>query len=175
VDPVTDDEFERLLLNFERESVHLETRDSYGTATELPHMGKWVAGEPDDLEWLQGWCSTLRDHVAAGRVVRRARIVSEPLSDYQRWSYSIAQPMVDAGEDIRWVPRRSTSSIPLPGNDFYLFDGRLVVFLLYAGDGLGTEKLASVDPADISLCRSAFQAVWKLATPHHEYKPLQRG
>ncbi|MEV4383972.1 DUF6879 family protein, partial [Streptosporangium sp. NPDC049644] len=46
--------------------------------------------------------------------------VSEPLSDYQRWSYSIAHQMVEAGEDIRWVPRRLVSSIPLPGN-FYLF------------------------------------------------------
>jgi|SRR5215475_935990 len=26
---------------------------------------------------------------------------SESFSDYQRWSYSIAHPMVDAGEDIR--------------------------------------------------------------------------
>ncbi|MFE3028749.1 DUF6879 family protein [Nocardia tengchongensis] len=28
--------------------------------------------------------------------MRRARIVSEPLSDYQRWSYSIAAPTVSA-------------------------------------------------------------------------------
>ena len=51
----------------------------------------------------------------AGRSVRRVRIVSEPLSDYQRWSYSIAYPMVEAGEDIRWVPRRLVSSVALPG------------------------------------------------------------
>jgi hypothetical protein len=34
--------------------IHLETRDAYGTETELPHMAKWRAGEPDDFEWLQG-------------------------------------------------------------------------------------------------------------------------
>jgi len=45
----------------------------------------------------------LGEHVKAGKSVRRARIVSEPLSDYQRWPYSIAYPMVEAGEDIRWV------------------------------------------------------------------------
>jgi hypothetical protein len=105
VGSITDDEFEQLLRGFERESIHLETRDAYGTAVELPHMAKWAAGKPDDLEWLQDWCSTVRNHVAAGRTVRRARVVSEPLSDYQRWSHSIAQPMVDAGEDIRWIPR----------------------------------------------------------------------
>jgi hypothetical protein len=170
---VTDDEFQELLLRgFEREAVHLETRDAYGTAVELPYMAKWEAGEPDDLEWLQGWCATLRDHVKAGRGVRRARVVSEPLSDYQRWSYSIAYPMVEAGEDIRWVPRGLVSPIAMPGNDFYLFDDRLAVFLLYAGSGLSAGMLGSSDPADLRLCRSAFEAVWKLSVPHCDYAPV---
>jgi len=102
----------------------------------------------------------------------RARVVSEPLSDYQRWSYSIAYPMVEAGEDIRWVPRRLVSSVALPGNDFYLFDDQLAVFLLYAGNGLATGKLRSADPADLRLCRSAFEAVWKRSVPHREYELL---
>lgn len=169
---ITDEDFEGLLSDFARTAVHLETRDAYGTTTELPHMAKWAAGEPDDLQWLQGWCATLRRHVSAGRSVRRARIVSEPLSDYQRWSHSIAQPMVDAGEDIRWVPRRLVSSVAVPGNDFYLFDDQLVVFLLYSGSGLGTGKVISTDPADIRLCRSSFETVWPLATPHRDYRPV---
>ena len=164
--------FDQLLATFEREAIHLETRDAYGTAVELPHMVKWPAGEPDDLAWLDGWCQTLRQHVAAGRSVRRARLVSEPLSDYQRWSYSIAHPMVAAGEDIRWVPRRFVSSIGVPGNDFYLFDDRLVVFLLYAGNGLAVDRVSSTGPADLHLCRRAFDAVWKYAIPHHDYQPV---
>jgi hypothetical protein len=107
----------------------------------------------------------LREHVRVGKSVRRARIVSDPLSDYQRWSCSIAYPMVEAGEDIRWVPRRLVSSVTLPGNDFYLFDDRLAVFLLYAGNGLATGKVGSSDPADIRLCRSAFDAAWELSIP----------
>jgi hypothetical protein len=54
VTPLTDDEFGELLTSFDREALHLETRDAYGTAVELPHMAKWEADEPDDLEWLQG-------------------------------------------------------------------------------------------------------------------------
>lgn len=169
---ISDDEFERLLIDFEHTADHLETRDAYGTAVELPHMAKWAAGEHDDLEWLQGWCATLRAHTTAGGSVRRARIVSEPLSDYQRWSYSIAVPMVDAGEDIRWVPRCRLSSVAIPGNDFYLFDDRLVVFLHYAGNGLATAKTISTDPHDIALCRTAFEAVWSRAIPHREYQPV---
>jgi hypothetical protein len=165
-------DFDNLLRSFERESIHLETRDAYGTVVELPHMVQWLAGEPDDLAWLDDWCATLCAHRAAGRSIRRARVVSEPLSDYQRWSYSIASPMVDAGEDIRWVARRLVSSIAFPGNDFYLFDDRLVVFLIYTGNGLNADYQSSSDPADIRLCRSAFEAAWRLAVPHHDYQPL---
>src|SRR5262249_9338361 len=169
---ISDDEFDALLATFTSQSLHLETRDAYGTAVELPHLARWQAGEPDDLEWLQGWCAVLREAVGAGKTVRRLRVVSEPLSEYQRWSYSIAHPMVDAGEDIRWVPRRLVSSIAFPGNDFYLFDGELVVFLHYAGSGLATEKVTSTDPADIQLCRAAFDATWKLSVPHRDYQPI---
>jgi hypothetical protein len=96
-------------------------------------------------------------------------VVSEPLSDYQRWSLSIAWPMVEAGEDIRWVPRRFVSSVAMPGNDFYLFDDRLAVFLLYTGSGLSAGMLSSTNPADLRLCRSAFEAAWLLSVPHREY------
>lgn len=96
MEEITDDEFQELLKNFKSSSIHLETRDAYGTEVELPYMAKWAAGEPDDLEWLQDWCTTVREHVAAGRTIRRARIVSEPLSDYQRWTLTIAKPIVEA-------------------------------------------------------------------------------
>jgi hypothetical protein len=172
VTSISEEEFDELLASFEREAVHLEMRDAYGTAVELPHLAKWEAGEPDDLSWLGGWCAALRAHVNAGRSVRRARVVSEPLSTYQQWSYSIARPMVDAGEDIRWVSRRLVSSLAFPGNDFYLFDDRLVVFLIYAGNGLARDRAVSTDPADIRLCRQAFEAAWQLSVPHHAYQPL---
>jgi hypothetical protein len=172
MESISESEFGELLTTFKRDAIHLEQRDAYGTEIELPYMAKWAAGEPDDLAWLNEWCESLQEHVAAGRSVRRARIVSEPLSDYQRWSYSIAQPMVDAGEDIRWVPRRRVSSLALPGNDYYLFDDRLAVFLIYAGSGLAVDRLASTDPADLRLCRSAFEEVWKLSIPHRDYEAV---
>jgi hypothetical protein len=169
---LSQEEFRQHLNDFRQEAVHLETRDAYGTAVELPYMAKWAAGERDDLEWLQGWCSTIRTGRLAGKVYRRARIVSEPLSEYQRWSYSIACPMVEAGEDIRWVPRQLISGLAIPGNDFYLLDDRLVIFLHYTGSGLSAGITSSADPGHIELCRSSFEAVWKLAIPHREYAPV---
>lgn len=79
--------------------------------------------------------------------------------------------MVDAGEDIRWVPRRLVSSLGLPGNDFFMLDGRLVIFLHYTGNGLNTDFVTSTNPDDIELCHTAFDAVWSLSIPHREYQP----
>jgi len=165
------DEFNALFANVEREAVHLEMRDSYGTAIELPYMARWAAGEPDDLEWLREWCDDVRKGVASGRSYRRACVVSEPLSEYQRWSRSITHAHLEVGEDIRWVPRRLVSSIAFPGNDFWMFDDRLVVFLIYTGTGQNSDFVPSAEAADIQLCRSSFEAVWKLAIPHREYNP----
>jgi len=152
--------------------VHLETRDSYGTEIELPHMAKWRRGEHDDLTWLDWWLEMLRGHVAVGRTCRRARIVSEPISDYQRWTLSHVDAFVDAGEDIRYVSRPRLTSLALPGSgDFYVFDDKLVLFLHYTGNGLNAGFEITEDPATVLTCGAAFEAVWELATPFSDSRP----
>lgn len=74
-----------LFTSFQREALHLEMRDSYGTAAEIPHLAKWEAGEPDDIDWLRHWFDSVRAATQAGKAFRRARIVSEPISHYQKW------------------------------------------------------------------------------------------
>lgn len=166
------EEFDGLFTSFKRDALHLEMRDAYGTAVELPHLAKWEAGEPDeDTSWLEPWFATVRAGTADGKTFRRARIVSEPLSSYQRWVLKDTHLYVEAGEDIRWVPRRLVSTIPLPGNDFWLFDDELVVFILFAGNGLVVDQVTTTDPAAVTLCRTAFEAVWQLAIPNSDYQP----
>lgn len=70
------------------------------------------------------------------------------------------------------MPRPLVSEIGIPGNDYYLFDDRLAVFLHYAGSGLTTGFTTSTAPEVIALCRDAFEEVWKVSTPHREYRPL---
>lgn len=169
---ITEQELTEITASFKRSAVHLETRDAYGTEIELPRMARWIAGEPDDLEWLQDWCQKIRNHVDAGRTVRRAKIVSEPLSDYQQWAHDVIGPMVQAGEDIRWVPRRSVSTVCIPGNDYYLFDNERVVFLHYAGSGLNTTFTITTEPAVVEMCSTVFEKVWALSIRHSDYKSL---
>jgi uncharacterized protein DUF6879 len=172
VEEITEDDLTALTAGFKRSMVHLETRDAYGTQAELPHMAKWAAGEPDDFEWLQDWCHKIGSHLSAGRTVSRAKIVSEPLSEYQRWVYEVFTPIVASGEDVRWVPRRTVSTICIPGNDYYVFDDERVVFLHYAGSGLNTSFTTTTDRAVVEMCSTAFKKVWALSIPHSDYKPL---
>jgi len=72
------EEFTALFTRFDREAIHLEMRDSYGTAVELPHMAKWAAGEADDLDWLRPWCDEVRANVAQGKVYRRVHRLGQP-------------------------------------------------------------------------------------------------
>ena len=39
-------ELRQLCRGIRKSFVHLETRDSYGTETELPHLARWRRGEP---------------------------------------------------------------------------------------------------------------------------------
>jgi hypothetical protein len=98
--------------------------------------------------------------------------VSEPVSEYQRWVLKDTHLYIEAGEDIRWVPRRLVSTIPLPGNDFWLFDREQLVFLMFAGSGLVEDYLLTTDGEAIGLCLSAFEAAWKLSIPNRDYQPI---
>jgi hypothetical protein len=169
---ISHEELNDLCRGIKKSFVHLETRDAYGTEIELPHMAQWRRGEPDDFAWLGWWLTMLSDHRSAGRTCRRLRIVSEPVSEYQRWVISHAEVFLDAGEDIRYLPRRQLTSVALPGSgDFYVFDDETVVFLHYTGTGSSASFEATTDPRLVDVCRRAFAGAWHLARPFHEHRP----
>lgn len=169
---VSREELAQLCREITRSFVHLETRDTYGTDTEQPHWRKWRNGESDDYAWLTWWLDMLREHRAAGRRCRRLRIVSEPLSDYQRWVLSFTHLFVDAGEETRYLLRARLTTVALPGSgDYYVFDDTTALFLHYAGDGTNTSFELVEDGDVVRFCADAFETVWNLATPFSEYRP----
>ena len=109
-----------------------------------------------------------------GVIIRRARIVSEPISEYIRWEYGITFTNVEAGEDIRWLPRRRASDLLLPGNDFWVFDDRVVLWNHFTGEGEVSPEGWEIteDPAQVKACASAFESVWDRAVPHGDYRPV---
>lgn len=171
---VTAEERKELFRTFKREAVHLELRDDYATnELERTKAAEYKAGERDEshLEFMEPWCQRVREGIAQGKSYRRACVVSEPLSDYQQWAHYVSTPQVEAGEDLRWVPRRLVSAVALPGNDFWMFDEEVVVFGIFSGSNEVVERQFCTDPDVARLCKDAFDAVWALSIPHLEYKP----
>lgn len=156
-----------------RSALHLEMRDGY--ALDDPMFTAWKAGyraDPTDREsWWRPWLSMIRDVTTKGMSVRRARIISEPVSEYIQFEYDITFTNVAAGEDVRWLPRRQATGLALPGNDFWLFDGRILTVNHFDGDGQATGMEHVTDPKTIELCATAFESVWQRATPHRAYSP----
>ncbi len=166
--------FAELLAGCQHSALHLEMRDHYDDPDEAPRVAAWKAGhrpDPDDrASWWRPWLDMVAEAVARGVVIRRARIVSEPVSEYTKYLYDGTFTNVAAGEEVRWLPRRNASDLALPGNDFWLFDNRLVRFGYFAGDGAYMGDQVSDEPAVAKLCSDAFQSVWSRATPHAEYR-----
>jgi hypothetical protein len=122
-----------------------------------------LAGEPDDLPWMQDWLAMIRDAVNEGRRFARVRAVSLPLSDYNRWSHVVAQHNNAAGEDIRYLTRDLAKGIGLPDHDYWIFDSRKLAIMHFADNDdrfLGAEIIE--DPNVI-----VQHGYWRDAAWHH--------
>ncbi len=165
--------FAELLNATHTSALHLEMRDFYGVPNEDADFTAWKASgtfDADlDSEYWQPWAALVRDTVSRGVTMRRARVFSHPPSDYIRFEHATTAVNVAAGEHVRWLPRRQASDLRLPGNDFWLFDDRLVQFNVFAGDGHWVNTDFSEDPSVIAICAAAFESVWSRAKDHADF------
>jgi len=172
---VTGSEADQLLSSCERSAIHLEMRDGYSRSD--PMFTTWQHGERyDPADWDSWWRPWLDIVVAArsrGVIIRRARIVSEPVSEYIRFEHYVTFPNVEAGEDVRWLPRRRASDLLLPGNDFWVFDDRLVLWNHFTGEGEVSPEGWEIteDLTQVKVCAAAFESVWDRAVSHGDYRP----
>lgn len=161
--------FDELLARCTRTALKLEFRDQYMTAD--PGFVAWRAGNLDQaIREYAGWTETARQATARGVQMRRARVISEPVSDYITFEHAVTSRVnIAADEQIRWVPRQRVSTLALPGNDVWVFDGGTVQFCLFGGDGSFRANEVNRDPEVVKLCSSAFEAVWERGIEHDQY------
>ncbi|AWZ05123.1 MULTISPECIES: DUF6879 family protein [unclassified Streptomyces] len=164
--------FGELIAGCQRSAVHLELRDSYGIASEDEDFAMWreLGGiSPESVESRRPWLDLVKEAVGRGVVMRRARIVSVPVSAYIRYEHAGTYLNVGAGELIRWLPRPEAATLALPGADFWLFDDRLIRFGHFSGDGSFVGHELNDDPEVVKMCADAFESVWDRSTPHEEF------
>ncbi|MDT0307743.1 hypothetical protein RM780_12325 [Streptomyces sp. DSM 44917] len=166
-------DFAELLRCAQRTAVHLEMRDVYSVGDEKDSFEEFLRTgrtdlDPDSPFW-QGWTPLVRETVARGVQMRRARIVSEPVTDYIRWEHALTAVNVAVGEQVRWLPRRLASDIALPGNDLWLIDDRRVMFHWFTGDGDWAGHEFNEDPDVVKMVVAAFEAVWERGIDHEKF------
>lgn len=160
-----------LFSSAKRSLEHLELRDSYAVDYEDGRFKDWLdAGRKsplprEDHPWWDLTASTIKRGVR----IRRARVVSEPVSEYIAFEYAGTWQNVESGEQVRWVPRRLVSGIALPGNDCWLLDRERVMFNVFDGDGRPEARQFSDDPAVVHMCAAAFESAWQCGTDHKDY------
>ncbi len=148
---------------------HLEVRDTYAEPEESEPFRRFLDGVPeppggyDKSDWLE-LVATLAQR---GVTMSRVRVVSVPLSDYQRWLFSVTGSSVAAGEDIRYLPRHLAGEVP--PDDWWLFDGERVAFNVVDSTGKPAGAAVTTDPVIAAYCRGVRERLWNLATPFAEY------
>src|SRR5438270_10025339 len=105
-------EFGQLFETFEHTAFRLEVRQRYAPSYEGESLQRFLAGEPDDLPWMQDWLKMVRAATAEGRRFTRVRVVDLPLSDYNAFGLAVSARNNEAGEDIRYLARDQADGLP---------------------------------------------------------------
>ncbi|MFI9412540.1 DUF6879 family protein [Nocardia gamkensis] len=151
------------------ELFRLELRDSYGVPAEQEPLQRFLNNEPFDLRgWFQDWYEFVQELATRGVATRRVRVVTVPHSDYQRWLFSLAELNVEAGENIRYLPRHLAGATPT--DDWWLIDNELVAYPLFDHEGRAVGGVGvTTDPHIVSYCQSERERLWSIGTPYAEY------
>jgi hypothetical protein len=168
MEPLSYEEFKDLVRENKR-AFHLELKDTYNVAAEDEPFGRWQRGEPDDYAWHQDWLGFLREVSAAGVQVQRVRLVSVPHTEYTRWGLDVAHLNVEAGEDMRYLPRHLAKDIDLPDDDYWLLDDDMLVLSVFSADGRTGGFARSTNLHLLRQCLAVRDHVWDLAIPFVGY------
>lgn len=166
---LTGEQMQDMLQSFEHTAFRLETRDVYVEETEEAPFQQFLAGEADDYAWMAPWDRLVRDAAAAGRRFARVRVVSEPLSDYVRWSLHVARVNTAAGEDIRYLTRPRADELDLPDEDYWLFDSTHACVFRFGDDGRIIGRDHVTDAAAIVQRNHWRDAAWHHAVRWEEF------
>lgn len=166
MESLTLEEF-RALFRQHRDAIHVEMHETYSVSQEDEPFQRFMAGEPVDFGYRQGYLGLIREVTANGTTVRRVRVVSEPLNDYARFLLHIATGNVQAGEDVRYLARQNVADLDLPEDDCWLFDANKLILTTF--EGRSTRFGACSNPATVDRYREVCSKVWERAIPYAIY------
>ncbi|HEX3781454.1 MAG TPA: hypothetical protein VHX38_17475 [Pseudonocardiaceae bacterium] len=164
--------FGQLFDDFEHTAFRLEVRSRYAPSYEGESLRKYLAGEPDDLPWMQDWLRMVERAAREGRRFSRVRVVDLPLSEYNTFSLAVSARNNAAGEDIRYVSRDRARD--LPDYDYWLFDSRTLLQMHFDQDDRFTHGEIIDDPAEVVQHNYWRDAAWHQAVGRDDFATEQR-
>ncbi|MGW4049817.1 DUF6879 family protein [Streptomyces sp. NPDC004779] len=168
--------FGELLARAHRSAIHLELRDGYAVADEADDYRRWRATGERDIDpasaYWAPWVGMVRAAVGRGVVMRRVRVVSEPVSDYIRYEHAGTVVNTAAGEDVRWLPRDQAVGLLLPVVDGWVFDDEQLLLNHFDGDGRWAAQPLELrtEAGLVQAYAVAVETLWDRAVPHDQYK-----
>lgn len=168
MEPLSYEGFKALGITSKR-AFHLELKDTYNVEAEDEPFGRWQRGEPDDYAWHRDWANFVRQATAAGVQFQRVRLASVPHSDYIRWGLDVSPLNIEAGEDIRYLPRHQAHDIELPDEDFWLLDDDTLILSVFSADGRTGGFARPSSPELLRQCIAVRDQVWERAIPYAQY------
>jgi hypothetical protein len=131
------------LQHFKHSAFRLETRPVYTVPQEVELLERFRNGEEVSLGPDHPWVVRVKAATAAGKTMQRVRVISNPLTEYERLELSLYPYSIDAGEDIRIMVGGAVDHTGFP--DFWLFDDQVAIILHYSIDGRFLEALEQAD------------------------------
>lgn len=169
-----DEEFGRLFTTFKHTAWRLETRGRYASDEQTDEWAQFAAGRRIDWDYDDDWCRNVRAQTGEGKRFERVRLVDSPATPGQLYLRSNAARNCAVGEDIRNLSRTDAERLHLPGEDFWLFDSRLVARLLFDEDDNLTGAELITEPAAVNRYCQARDAAWHYAIPYAKFEVDQK-
>ncbi|MDQ1029422.1 hypothetical protein QF035_007004 [Streptomyces umbrinus] len=164
------DEFDRLFTQFQHTAWRLETRRRYASDEVTDTYAQFLPGESVDWEGRDAqWCAERREQTALGKRFERVRIVDNPPTPGQLYLLDNARRNSAVGEDIRQLWRADAERLQLPGEDFWIFDSRLVARLDFGeADNLVDVELIT-EPVEVNRYAQVRDAAGHYAVPYETF------
>jgi hypothetical protein len=161
---------------FEQTAERLETLPAYavgGAEEERLRAFRLGLPRPERSVRTSPWLARIAQTTEAGKSWRRIRVLSWPLTEYQRYQLTGYQESAAAGDAIRIADRAAHPELDQLDRDFWLFDAEgprpFAALMSYdeAGVYLGAEITTA--PSDVERCKAALELATRHSVPLDAY------
>ncbi len=95
--------------------------------------------------------------------------MSEPLAEYVRYALRGTRQTVEAGEDVRYLPRARANELDLPDHDFWLFDDARLALLHFTADDRPLGAALVTEPDMVEQHRAWLELAAEHTIPYAEF------